>query len=404
MLALGIGLAGVVPAATANSHANSHGLGKQHRQAKHAVSHAKADLDESSRAFRASYARLTRTRRELADATTTLARTQRSLSRATVVYVSKQAALDAAQRNLTAAQTSVALTHAEILAERAAIGRVAASSYQNGTPQLLGLSVLLAARTPGEVTSQINDVGLVVAAQQARLRRLDQLKAGLVRVAARKAADERVVAAARQQAAANLAVKQRLEQQASSERTHVARLVASARQAEAQARAQQHASRRALARAKVRERRIIRRIMRSSGRVGYHGATNGFLNRPTVGPITSPFGMRLSPITHTWGLHDGTDFGAPCGAPEWAAASGVVVSEYYSYIWGNRLFLNLGTVNGKNLTVIYNHIHDYVVGVGAHVRRGQVLAHVGTTGWSTGCHLHFTVMVNGVAQNPMGWI
>jgi murein DD-endopeptidase MepM/ murein hydrolase activator NlpD len=69
-------------------------------------------------------------------------------------------------------------------------------------------------------------------------------------------------------------------------------------------------------------------------------------------------------------------------------------------VWGNRLYLDLGQVNGKNKTVIYNHIARYRVGTGAFVRRGDVVAYEGTTGWSTGCHLHFTVMLNGVAVNP----
>ena len=64
-----------------------------------------------------------------------------------------------------------------------------------------------------------------------------------------------------------------------------------------------------------------------------------------------------------------------------------MISEYYSSVWGNRLFLNLGLVNGKNVTVIYNHLSRYRIHVGQRVSRGQVVGYVGTTGWSTGCHL-----------------
>ena len=89
---------------------------------------------------------------------------------------------------------------------------------------------------------------------------------------------------------------------------------------------------------------------------------------------------------------------------EAAAGTGKVTSQYYSSIWGNRLFLNLGTVNGKNMTVIYNHISRYAVSTGAVVKRGQTVAYAGTTGWSTGCHLHFTVMVNGSPVNPNNYM
>jgi murein DD-endopeptidase MepM/ murein hydrolase activator NlpD len=125
---------------------------------------------------------------------------------------------------------------------------------------------------------------------------------------------------------------------------------------------------------------------------------------PGPGYITSPYGWRIHPIYHYWGLHDGTDFHAPCGTPERAADGGKVISEYYSSVWGNRLYLDLGNINGHNFTVIYNHIERYRIHTGASVTRGETLAFAGTTGWSTGCHLHFTVMRDGVAVNPMDYI
>jgi murein DD-endopeptidase MepM/ murein hydrolase activator NlpD len=70
-------------------------------------------------------------------------------------------------------------------------------------------------------------------------------------------------------------------------------------------------------------------------------------------------------------------------------------------VWRNRLYINLGMVNGKFITVIYNHLSRYNVGVGQTVDRGDVVGYVGTTGWSTGCHLHFTVMENGHPVDPM---
>ena len=122
---------------------------------------------------------------------------------------------------------------------------------------------------------------------------------------------------------------------------------------------------------------------------------------PVNGPITSPYGYRVHPIYHYWGLHDGDDFGAPCGAPLVAVRGGKVLTEYYSSVWGNRLYLNVGMINGKFITVIYNHLSRYRVGSGAVVKRGEVVGYVGTTGWSTGCHLHFTVMENGKPVDPM---
>ena len=61
-------------------------------------------------------------------------------------------------------------------------------------------------------------------------------------------------------------------------------------------------------------------------------------------------------------------------------------------------------MNGKYVTVIYNHLSSYNASVGQTVKRGQVVGYAGTTGWSTACHLHFTVMVNGQTVDPMGWM
>ena len=78
-----------------------------------------------------------------------------------------------------------------------------------------------------------------------------------------------------------------------------------------------------------------------------------------------------------------------------------MITEYYSSVYGNRLYLNVGQVNGKNITVVYNHASRYRVGIGDDVGRGDIVGYVGSTGWSTGCHLHFTVLENGTAVDPM---
>lgn len=67
------------------------------------------------------------------------------------------------------------------------------------------------------------------------------------------------------------------------------------------------------------------------------------------------------------------------------------MASYYSPVYGNRLFLSLGRVNGDNVTVIYKHAADYQISAGEGVTRREVLGAVGSTGWSTGCHVHFTV-------------
>jgi murein DD-endopeptidase MepM/ murein hydrolase activator NlpD len=125
----------------------------------------------------------------------------------------------------------------------------------------------------------------------------------------------------------------------------------------------------------------------------------GFL-RPSSGYISSPFGYRRHPIYGYYGLHDGVDIAAPCGTTVRAPLNGRVLSRYYSDVYGNRLFIGLGIVNGRYLTAVYNHLAQSSVARGSSVRRGQSVGMVGDTGWSTGCHLHFTVLAGGRAVDP----
>jgi murein DD-endopeptidase MepM/ murein hydrolase activator NlpD len=217
------------------------------------------------------------------------------------------------------------------------------------------------------------------------------------------------VAQQRQASRANLHRIHGLFLSAHSSRVHVRHLVTRAhhaRKAAIKAKKRDHA---ALSRLRGREARIKKQILRLAQQQQhsaptYSGDTDGLLGMPVNGPVTSPFGWRIHPIYGYWGLHNGTDFGAPCGASLYAAESGTVINEYYDEVYGNRLYLSIGTVNGANITVVYNHMSAYSVSEGAHVSRGQVVGKVGETGWATGCHLHFIVMKNGVPVDPMGYL
>jgi murein DD-endopeptidase MepM/ murein hydrolase activator NlpD len=126
----------------------------------------------------------------------------------------------------------------------------------------------------------------------------------------------------------------------------------------------------------------------------------GGFSRPVPGGITSPFGMRFHPVLHVWKVHDGTDFGAGCGTPIRAPAAGRVASVSYNAGYGNRLMLD-HEVGGRRVRTGYNHATRYVVSAGTVVERGQLLGYVGSTGYSTGCHLHLMLWVGGRLANPM---
>lgn len=131
------------------------------------------------------------------------------------------------------------------------------------------------------------------------------------------------------------------------------------------------------------------------GGVGGHG-----LQRPVGGPVTSPYGMRVHPVTGERKLHDGTDFGVPCGTPVHSAASGTVVDRSYSGAYGKRIVVR----HRPGFETSYGHLSAQSVSVGDRVTAGQVIARSGTTGLSTGCHLHFMVLTSGKPVNPQEFL
>lgn len=130
---------------------------------------------------------------------------------------------------------------------------------------------------------------------------------------------------------------------------------------------------------------------------------------PTEGIRTSPFGPRVNPVTGGSELHDGMDIAASgdgCGKPIWAAYEGTVISAQMETGYGNHIMIDHGDIDGVHVVTGYAHIVDggFRVQAGDRVSAGEQIASVGTTGWSTGCHLHFQVKENGQFVNPASWL
>ncbi len=366
------------------------------------IKHAQSDLEDSSATLVQATRKLQAARRELGAAQRTLAATEGQLTAARVLDAQMQAKLAQAVAALDEAQAAVQAGKAQVVAQRADIGRLVATDYQYGDPRLLGLSMMLNSQDPVQLASQLNTVDNLMSRETSMYADLQATEV-LLKVNAKKvAAAKDAVAEQRQAAAVNLAHVQALEKAAAANRARVVSLVSvrtAATSVALRARAADARKLRALQSEEARIKRLILARAKHS-RGGFKGDAGGFLMRPVDGYVTSPFGWRRHPIYGYWGLHNGVDFHAPCGTPERAGAAGTVVSEYFSDVWGNRLFLDVGKVNGKAMTLVYNHISSYKVGTGARVARGQTVALAGTTGWSTACHLHFTVLLNGNPVNP----
>jgi murein DD-endopeptidase MepM/ murein hydrolase activator NlpD len=121
---------------------------------------------------------------------------------------------------------------------------------------------------------------------------------------------------------------------------------------------------------------------------------------PVEGPIGSGFGFRTDPFTHHTALHTGLDFPSDVGTAINAAAGGVVMSAGAHPQYGQLVELD----HGNGLVTRYAHTSKMLVRQGDIVKRGQKIAEVGSTGRSTGPHLHFEVLVEGVQQNPLKFL
>ena len=121
---------------------------------------------------------------------------------------------------------------------------------------------------------------------------------------------------------------------------------------------------------------------------------------PSSSRITSSFGDRESPTEGASSSHQGVDIGASTGSSILAAASGTVTISTYSYSAGNYIMIN----HGGGVSTVYMHCSELLVSAGQEVTQGQVIAKVGSTGYSTGPHLHFGIRVNGSYVNPINYV
>lgn len=137
----------------------------------------------------------------------------------------------------------------------------------------------------------------------------------------------------------------------------------------------------------------------SSGSTG-GAATGSFIWPCAGGYISSGFGGRTSPTAGASSNHKGIDIAAGSGTAIYAADGGVVTSASYSAARGYYIVVS----HGNGLTTLYQHCSSIAASVGQSVSQGQVIAYVGSTGYSTGPHLHFEVWVNGVPVDPQGYI
>ena len=208
-------------------------------------------------------------------------------------------------------------------------------------------------------------------------------------------ADQRVL---RDQAAAE-AEKHRLAlRDLESDKASYEALVASLEQESANIEAELR--RRAEEERRRREREAAAKPRPARGEADEPAASSGTLRRPYSGPQTSGYGWREHPIYGDRRFHAGVDYAGPTGDEFWAAGDGVVVSAGWRGGYGNTVVID----HGDGLATLYAHASALLVHSGERVERGQPVARIGSTGYSTGPHLHFEVRQDGEPQDPNRYV
>lgn len=288
--------------------------------------------------------------------------------------------LDKATQNLRAAE--VRLRH-----HRSAASRRLVAMYELGPVQYL--DVLAAAVSFADFANRLYLLQLVVDQDLGLMRAMEDDRARIGHYRGEVKQKERNVARLEVQVA-------RRHEEYAERREEQARLVSSLRE-------QRAYWERALAQMEADSRDIaaqLHRVQRSpGGRVRYSTPWRGSFMRPVGGGITSGYGYRMHPILGVRKMHTGIDISASTGTPIHAGDSGTVIWSGRRGGYGNCVIID----HGGGMATVYGHCSRLGVSVGQDVRKGQVVGYVGSTGLSTGPHLHFEVRRNGSPVNPLSY-
>jgi murein DD-endopeptidase MepM/ murein hydrolase activator NlpD len=392
----GLGVATIGPAA-ADPRGDARNAGKR-------VDRAEAILENATVAARSAARRLEAAAAALPAAQTKAAASRGLVAAARVAANTARRKADAARADYGVVAARFQLARQRVEDARHRVDDIASATYMGG--DFAAINVLIGANGPQDAMDRLGLVDQVMRKQQAgvaevtaarRAARIEQDEAGLAKRAAEDAARE---------AADKLAAARAAESSAERAQAAVVALAASRREALAMANSQRAAVLAKYREAKAEEARIRAALAAWERRRG--GATalrfGGKLFMPVHGWKSSDFGERYDPFYRVWQLHAGTDFAAGGGTPIHAAADGRVIQAGWNGGYGNYTCVSHGRLRGHGFATCYGHQSAIGVHVGEYVRRGEVIGRVGTTGASTGYHLHFETRFDGVPRNPLAYL
>jgi murein DD-endopeptidase MepM/ murein hydrolase activator NlpD len=385
----------VTPAA-ADPNDDKARVDQQVAEARAALEAAGDKVEAAAAAFEEANARLPGVQKKLADAQGVLAGAQAQAK--TAATVAEQAANELAAADEALAQATQRVEHT-----RQEIAVFARSAYTGGT--LAQLDALLSAPTPADFVAGLTYVDHVNRHQQAVLdanvaARADQRDKQNTQAQRKRDSD-----AAKADADAAVRYASATELEAERAAQEVQALVAQRQAALDIAQAEKANSEQRYQELQAESARIeaeIRALAAGGGPVLQPGAK--LLMPVNAIRKSSDFGMRFDPVYQRYQLHAGVDFAAAGGAPIWAAAAGQVFKAGWNGGYGNYTCIYHGTYEGKGFATCYAHQSAILVSVGDQVSQGQVIGRVGTTGASTGNHLHFEVRLDGTPVDPLPWL
>jgi murein DD-endopeptidase MepM/ murein hydrolase activator NlpD len=386
-------LGGITPASADSLKDAREKVRKQMVTAKKAVNSGKSALARAEAALLASQRSLAQARADLNTAETRLTAARAADA---VLVAQLKVATDAA----TAAAAVERQAQQEVDKQKDLIAVAARTAYQQQTG-LQGWALVFGAETPRDLASRVQWNQTIFDTTAVQFQHLSELERQAEVARQQRVAAQKAVADKRKASAANVVATQKLADQADQSRAKVATLVATNARLRKVAETELAADKKAYDRLQAEEAKLTAKI---SGDDSNYYNPNGFI-RPVNAPAGSPFGMRYHPILHYWRMHWGTDFGASCGTPIRAMANGKVVEAGpTSYGFGKWTVISYGRMYGANLSSGYAHQSKIVVHAGQSVKQGQIVGYVGTTGLSTGCHLHLQIYRNGQRVNPMRYL
>jgi murein DD-endopeptidase MepM/ murein hydrolase activator NlpD len=265
------------------------------------------------------------------------------------------------------------------------------------------LSVLLASRSFSDFVERWEDLRLLIAANQRAVR---ERKAAEAKVSAAQSSLEATQLALQNQQQAQQRAQNQLETLADERRNLVAAADAQRRHIASEVAeiedlsATEEANLEALIRQRQAELEAQRLAARRAAGILGEETAPGVLSWPVSGTITSPFGYRRSPFGSGMEFHQGLDIAAPMGTTVQAAAGGTVISAGWYGGYGNYVLID----HGGGMATGYGHLSQIFVSAGQQIQKGQAIGAVGSTGMSTGPHLHFEVRLHGKPTDPAAYL